>query len=79
MCSCLQGGKTIAGRPQLRIIEPHMHYYDELSNDALSIRGFQGYRCNDYHLGQCYIISGSEVISSRSGYHFWVRLHILAG
>ncbi len=28
-----------------------MEYYDEVSNDALSIRGFQEYRCNDYHLG----------------------------
>ena len=29
-----------------------MDYYDEVSNDALSIRGFQEYRCNDYHLGK---------------------------
>ena len=27
-----------------------MHNYEEVSNDALSIRGFQEYRCNDYHL-----------------------------
>ena len=42
----------VAARPQLRIIEPHMHYYDEVTNDALSIRGFQRYKCNDYHLGK---------------------------
>ena len=38
-------------RPNLRIIDPNMDVYDEVSNDALSIRGFQEYRCNDYHLG----------------------------
>ena len=43
----------MAARPQLRIVEPHMHYYDEVTNDALSIRGFQRYKCNDYHLGEC--------------------------
>ncbi len=48
----LQGGKTTADRPHLRVIEPSMDYYDEISNDALSIRGFQEYRCNDYHLGE---------------------------
>ena len=46
-----QGGKATAVRPHLRIIDPNMDFYDEISNDALSIRGFQGYRCNDYHLG----------------------------
>ena len=48
----LQGGKLMANRPHLRIIDPKMDYYDEVSNDALSIRGFQEYRCNDYHLGE---------------------------
>ena len=41
----------ISQRPNLRILEAHMDYYEELSNDALSIRGYQEYRCNDYHLG----------------------------
>ena len=48
----LQDGKLISNRPHLRILEPNMDYYDEVSNDALSIRGFQEYRCNDYHLGE---------------------------
>ena len=29
-----------------------MEHYEELSNDALSIRGYQNLRCNDYHLGE---------------------------
>lgn len=48
---CLQDVQMQSERPQLRIIAPHMDYYEELSNDALSIRGFTEYRCNDYHLG----------------------------
>ena len=28
-----------------------MEHYEELSNDALSIRGYQNLRSNDYHLG----------------------------
>ena len=41
----------VASRPHLRIIEPFMDFYNELSNDALSVNGFPEYRCNDYHLG----------------------------
>ena len=37
--------------PHLRILEIGMNYGYEVTNDALSIRGFQEYRCNDYHLG----------------------------
>ncbi|XP_074658816.1 vacuolar protein sorting-associated protein 41 homolog [Tubulanus polymorphus] len=37
-------------RPHLRILAPEIVSYEELSNDALSIRGFNLYRCNDYHL-----------------------------
>lgn len=47
-----QGSRSTAVRPYLRVIDPNMDFYDEISNDALSIRGFQGYRCNDYHLGE---------------------------
>ena len=47
----LKGGKLTADRPNLRIVEPHLEYYEELSNDALSIRGYEQYRINDYHLG----------------------------
>ena len=41
----------MAQRPHLRILEIGMNYGYEVTNDALSIRGFQEYRCNDYHLG----------------------------
>ena len=47
-----QSGKTIGPRPNLRILQPSMDDHEEVSNDALSIRGFQEYRCNDYHLGK---------------------------
>ncbi|KAL5007431.1 hypothetical protein ScPMuIL_016237 [Solemya velum] len=45
-----EGGKLVASRPHLQIIKPCMDDYEEISNDALSIRGFQEYRSNDYHL-----------------------------
>ncbi|CAH1788445.1 unnamed protein product [Owenia fusiformis] len=66
-----EAGKYAASRPHLRIIEPHMDYYDELSNDALSIRGFQEYRCNDYHL-ECvvsdniyFIVSPKDIVAAK--------------
>jgi len=40
-------------RPQLRILEPDpedREAFIEVSRDALSIRGYQSYRCNDYSL-----------------------------
>jgi len=49
---CFQGDMTNAKRPHLQIIKPGMNVYDEISNDALSIRGFTEYKCNDYHLGK---------------------------
>ena len=52
MMSFVQGGRTVANRPHLRIIELGMNTSKEISNDALSIRGFEEYRCNDYHLGE---------------------------
>ncbi len=59
-----QGSRVVAIRPHLRILEPSATSYDEVSNDALSIRGFQGYRCNDYHLGKndrhvCFLVKNS--------------------
>jgi len=45
-----EGGRTVANRPYLQILDPHMKKFEEVSSDALSIRGFQEYRCNDYHL-----------------------------
>lgn len=46
-----QGGKFKADRPHLQIWEPEENYYEEISDDALSFRGFEEYRCFDYHLG----------------------------
>ena len=48
-----------------------MHNYEEVSNDALSIRGFQEYRCNDYHLEYVaedvlyYIVSPKDVVLAK--------------
>jgi len=39
----------VPNRPHLQLIS--LTNGEEISNDALSIRGFQEYRCNDYHLG----------------------------
>eukprot|EP00058_Branchiostoma_floridae_P023305 XP_002608795.1 hypothetical protein BRAFLDRAFT_125598 [Branchiostoma floridae] len=38
-----EDGTQSSARPQLRILEPHMDTHDEISSDALSIRGFQEY------------------------------------
>lgn len=43
----------VCKRPHLRIIEPGLYTSEELSNDALTMRGFEEYRINDYHLGWC--------------------------
>ena len=39
-------------RPQMKLVEPHQESYNEISADVLSIRGFQEYSCNEYHLGE---------------------------
>ncbi|ELU13950.1 hypothetical protein CAPTEDRAFT_174173 [Capitella teleta] len=63
--------KAVAGRPHLKLIQPNMDFYDEISNDALSIRGFHGYRCNDYHLeslegeSMYFIVSPKDVVVAR--------------
>ena len=57
-----RGGKTTADRPHLRILDPKMDFCDELSNDALSIRGFQEYRCNDYHFGKYFSLISNSLL-----------------
>ncbi|XP_052801970.1 vacuolar protein sorting-associated protein 41 homolog isoform X2 [Mya arenaria] len=63
--------QSISSRPNLRIVDPHLNYYEEVSNDALTIRGYQNYRCNDYHLENVvednlfYIISPKDVVVAR--------------
>lgn len=32
-----------------------MEYFEEISNDALTVRGFQEYKPSDYHLGKNHI------------------------
>lgn len=46
-----QGEDNGARRPQLKIITPFPDDYQLVTSDALSMRGFQSYRPNDYHLG----------------------------
>lgn len=42
-----------AQRPQLYVVEPRIEDYVEICTDSLSLRGYQEYKCNDYHLGEC--------------------------
>uniref|UniRef100_A0A8C4NBS6 Vacuolar protein sorting-associated protein 41 homolog n=1 Tax=Eptatretus burgeri TaxID=7764 RepID=A0A8C4NBS6_EPTBU len=65
-------GKGVASRPQLRILHPLDDDYEELSCDALSIRGYQNYRCRDYHLAahpggelMYYIVSPRDVVVAK--------------
>ncbi|XP_060554893.1 vacuolar protein sorting-associated protein 41 homolog isoform X2 [Ruditapes philippinarum] len=66
-----EGNKSLSNRPNLRIVDAFMEYFEEVSNDALSIRGYQHYRCNDYHLENVkednlfYIISPKDVVVAR--------------
>ncbi|PSN43945.1 hypothetical protein C0J52_03761 [Blattella germanica] len=39
-----------AQRPQLYVVEPRVQDYVEVCTDFLSLRGYQEYKCNDYHL-----------------------------
>ena len=48
-----KGEPLVAHRPQLRIVTPRgLNEPEEISADALSVRGFEQYRCDDYHLGR---------------------------
>jgi len=47
----------VPNRPHLQLIS--VTDGEEISNDALSIRGFQEYRCNDYHLGTVFCLCTS--------------------
>ncbi|XP_059477900.1 vacuolar protein sorting-associated protein 41 homolog [Neocloeon triangulifer] len=58
-----------AQRPQLYVVEPKDGGdFDELSTDCLSLRGYQQYTCNDYHLdclieeSRFFIISPKDVV-----------------
>ncbi|XP_078486884.1 zinc finger protein isoform X2 [Ciona intestinalis] len=62
----IEAGST---RPQLRILEPNAadkESFTELSRDALSIRGYQTYRCKDYSLQhdstEIYFVSPKDIV-----------------
>ncbi|XP_028395633.1 vacuolar protein sorting-associated protein 41 homolog [Dendronephthya gigantea] len=65
-------GKSKATRPLVRIMHPEK--YDELSEiiaDALSVRGFENYSCNHYHLEPLpeeslfFIISPKDIVLAK--------------
>ncbi|XP_048239189.1 vacuolar protein sorting-associated protein 41 homolog [Haliotis rufescens] len=66
-----EGGRMVSNRPHLQVLDAGMNRFDEISNDALSIRGFQEYRCNDYHLESIveenlfYIVSPKDIVLAR--------------
>lgn len=63
--------KYIADRPHLQIWEPGTNYYEEISDDALSFRAFEEYRCFDYHLESVvkeslyFLISPKDVVVAK--------------
>lgn len=60
---------TTPSRPHLRIINASNG--DEITNDALSIRGFQSYECKNYHLECCleegmfFVVSPKDIVVAR--------------
>ncbi|RMC05496.1 hypothetical protein DUI87_18689 [Hirundo rustica rustica] len=58
-------------RPRLDIVQPLPESYEEISSDALTVRGFQENECRDYHLeyseGESlfYIISPRDVVVAK--------------
>ncbi|KXJ11617.1 Vacuolar protein sorting-associated protein 41-like [Exaiptasia diaphana] len=61
-----------AKRPQLRIVSvTGFHDNEEMSADALSIRGYGHYRCDDYHLENVaednlfYIVSPKDIVLAK--------------
>jgi vacuolar protein sorting-associated protein 41 len=58
-----------AQRPQLYVVEPkNGGDFEELSTDCLSMRGYQEYSCNDYHLdclveeNRFFVVSPKDVV-----------------
>ena len=63
--------ESTSKRPQLQLVIPHMEDYEVISSDALSIRGYEEYKSNDYHL-EClaeenlfYVVSPKDIIVSK--------------
>ncbi|KAK2570430.1 Vacuolar protein sorting-associated protein 41-like protein [Acropora cervicornis] len=64
--------RVVANRPQLRIVSPRgLMEPEEISADALSVRGFEQYRCDDYHLENVaeenlfYIVSPKDLVLAK--------------
>lgn len=67
-----KGQHVVANRPQLRIVTPRgPNEPEEISLDALSVRGFEQYRCDDYHLENVaeenlfYIVSPKDLVLAK--------------
>ncbi|XP_078376476.1 vacuolar protein sorting-associated protein 41 homolog isoform X2 [Oculina patagonica] len=67
-----KGEPLVAHRPQLRIVTPRgLNEPEEISADALSVRGFEQYRCDDYHLENVaeenlfYIVSPKDLVLAK--------------
>lgn len=57
-----------AQRPQLYIVDPGNEDYIEICTDSLSLRGYEEYKCNDYHLeclieeNRFFIVSPKDIV-----------------
>ncbi|XP_049953703.1 vacuolar protein sorting-associated protein 41 homolog isoform X1 [Schistocerca serialis cubense] len=60
--------KGKAQRPQLYVVEPGTDDYTEICTDSLSMRGYQEYKCNEYHLeclieeNRFFIVSPKDIV-----------------
>ena len=52
-----QGEAAKNQRPHVRLEEPGMLRYNEKSNDALGIKGYEKYQCHLYTLGMYSLVS----------------------
>ncbi|XP_075222669.1 vacuolar protein sorting-associated protein light [Lycorma delicatula] len=55
--------QDVPQRPQLHVIEPRAQDYIDISTDSLSLRGYQEYTANDYHL-ECLLEENRYVVVS---------------
>ncbi|XP_029445383.1 vacuolar protein sorting-associated protein 41 homolog isoform X1 [Rhinatrema bivittatum] len=66
-----KAGKVYCARPRLDIIQPLPESYEEISSDALTVRGFQENECRDYRLENAegeslfYITSPRDIVMAK--------------
>ncbi|PIO38437.1 hypothetical protein AB205_0087640 [Aquarana catesbeiana] len=66
-----KGNKEFCARPRLDIIQPNPDCCEEVSSDAITVRGFQENECRDYRLEYAegeslfYIISPRDVVVAK--------------